>query len=291
MRKLLFALAALLYLPLAAQSQEPPGIRTEHGFRYINHTNKGGAKIQPGDMVSLHFEVFISDSLLSSTREIGPRELVFPPADQLPERVPAVFDAVALSGKGDSVTIYETIDSFLLKFIPPTLQQHKEVRYQIVVVDVTPKAEMEKRAAEEQKAGEAAMARAESVKKEVDKTAEEYRTGQLQEKLTTTASGLKILIVEKGTGAPVAKGEQVKTHYYGVLTDGAMFDNSFERGQPLPFAAGVGQMIPGFDEGAMMLNHGGKAYLFIPSQLAYGEEGAGEVVPPNAELIFYIELL
>lgn len=290
MRNLLFALTILLCLPLAAQSQGQ-GVRTEHGFRFFNHTNKGGAKTQPGDVVVLHFEVYISDSLLSTTRDIGPRELVFPTADQLPERVPAVFDAVSLSSKGDSVTIYETIDSFLLKFIPPSLQQHKEVRYEIVLVDLIPKVEVEKRAAEEQKAGEAAMARAESVKKDVGKTAEEYRTGQLQGKLTTTASGLKILIVEKGTGAPVAKGEQVKTHYYGVLTSGSMFDNSFERGQPLPFAAGVGQMIPGFDEGTMMLHHGGKAYLFIPPQLAYGEQGAGDVVPPNAELIFYIELL
>ncbi|MBK7936462.1 MAG: FKBP-type peptidyl-prolyl cis-trans isomerase [Lewinellaceae bacterium] len=124
----------------------------------------------------------------------------------------------------------------------------------------------------------------------VKATAADYKSGKLNGKLTSTPSGLKMLVVEQGSGAAITRGEQIKTHYYGVLTNGTMFDNSFERGQALPFPAGVGQMIQGFDEGAMKLNHGGKAYLFIPPQLGYGDRDQG-TIPPNSELIFYIELL
>lgn len=275
------------------------GIKTEHGYRFINHTDKGGQKPKPGETVMFHFEAFIGDSLMGSTRKNfnSPREFELPMADKLPQRVPAVYDALLLSGVGDSVTIYETIDSFLQKFIPPTLKDAKEVRYEIVLQKIVSQEEIQQKLAaeqqkamEEQKIGEEAKARAAGVATMVKATAADYKSGKLNGKLTKTASGLKMLVVEQGSGEKVKQGEQIKTHYYGVLTNGTMFDNSFERGQALPFAAGVGQMIKGFDEGAQLLNHGGKAYLFLPSELAYGPQGQG-TIPPNAELIFYIELL
>jgi FKBP-type peptidyl-prolyl cis-trans isomerase FkpA len=257
-----------------------------------------------------HFEAFIGDSLMSSTRKNfdSPREFTLPTADKLPKRVPAVYDAVLLAGVGDSVTIYETIDSFLQKFIPPGLKNEKEVRYEIVLEKIVSAEEIEKKREEEQrkmleeqqkmeamrpiveKANAEAKKRFASVATMVKAKAKDYTSGKLADKLTTTASGLKILTVEKGGGEPIQKGEQIFTHYYGLLTNGTVFDNSFDKGQALPFAAGVRQMIPGFDEGAMTLNHGGKAYLFIPSQLGYGEQGQGSI-PPNSELIFYIEVL
>lgn len=292
----MLALAAIFLSQIACKQD---GTTTEHGFRYINHTNKGGEKPQPGQTVLFHFEAYIGDSLMGSTRVNfgGPREYELPAADKLPQRVPAVYDALLLSGVGDSVTIYEKIDSFLQQFVPKSLQTEKEVRYEIVLEKIVSQeevqqkmAEAQQRAMEEQKAGEEAITRAAGVATMVKATAADYRAGKLKSKLTTTPSGLKILTVDKGSGSPIKQGEPVKTHYYGVLTNGTMFDNSFERGQPLPFSAGVGQMIPGFDEGVLTLNHGGKAYLFIPSNLAYGENGQGSI-PPNAELVFYIEVL
>lgn len=293
---LVVAIAAMFFAQTACKQE---GIKTEHGFRFINHTDKGGQKPKPGETVLFHFEAFIGDSLMGSTRKnfASPREFELPTADKLPKRVPAVYDALLLSGVGDSVTIYETIDSFLQKFIPPALKDAKEVRYEIVLEKIVSQEEIQQKQAEaqrklmeEQKLGEEAIARAAGVGTMVKATAADYKAGKLKNKLTTTPSGLKIMIVEQGSGEKVKQGEQIKTHYYGVLTDGTHFDDSFSRGQALPFAAGVGQMIRGFDEGAQMLNHGGKAYLFIPPALGYGAQAQG-TIPPNSELIFYIELL
>lgn len=292
------ALAAVIVAQTACNQEK--GIKTEHGFRFINHTNKGGQKPQPGQTVVYHLEAFIADSLVGSTRQNfgSPRENLLPAKDKLPKRVPALYDALLLSGEGDSVTIYETIDSFLQQFIPPDLQKKaKEVRYEIVLEKIVPQAEIDqKMAAEQQKAmaeqkiNEEAKQRFPGVATMVKSTAADYRAGKLKSKLSATGSGLKMLVVEQGSGAAVKQGEPVKAHYYGSLTNGNMFDNSFDKGRPLPFAVGTGQMIPGFDEGVMKLNHGGKAYLFIPSELGYGPQGSGSI-PPNSELIFYIEVL
>ncbi len=107
----------------------------------------------------------------------------------------------------------------------------------------------------------------------------------------TTASGLKYVITHKGTGKKAAAGQKVKVHYTGKLTDGKVFDSSVERGQPFEFQLGAGQVIRGWDEGLALLSIGDKATLIIPSELGYGPNGAGGVIPPNATLIFDVELI
>jgi len=104
-------------------------------------------------------------------------------------------------------------------------------------------------------------------------------------------SGLKIFIEKQGEGAKPKKGEKVKIHYTGYLRDGKVFDSSVKRNKPFETAIGVGRVIQGWDEGVMDLNVGTKALLFIPSHMAYGSRGAGGVIPPNADLIFEVELL
>ena len=83
----------------------------------------------------------------------------------------------------------------------------------------------------------------------------------------------------------------VKVHYKGQLLDQTVFDSSYKRDQPIEFKVGIGQVIPCWDEGILLLNKGDKARFVIPSQLAYGESGAGGVIPPNATLIFDVELI
>lgn len=107
----------------------------------------------------------------------------------------------------------------------------------------------------------------------------------------TTPSGLNVEIVKKGTGATPQKGQRVVVHYTGTLTDGKKFDSSRDRGQPFDFVLGAGQVIPGWDEGIALMPVGSRAKLTIPPQLAYGPRGAGGVIPPNATLIFDVELL
>ncbi|TNE50241.1 MAG: hypothetical protein EP344_17445 [Bacteroidetes bacterium] len=282
MRKvLMLTLIASALLYAACQSN---GLETEHGYRFFNHTNLGGVKPQPGETVVVQSYLYIGDSLMSSSQKSfgGPREYQLYQKESLPERVPALYDAVLLMGKGDSATIFEPIDTFLRKFVPPSLKDAKEVRHELVLVDVITMADKEKAKAE-------AEARFQSVQNKTQSVVQEYTSGKLADRLTTTESGLKVLIEEQGSGAPIKVGEQVKAHYYGCLNNGQMFDNSYQRGEPYPFPAGVGQMISGFDEGIMRLNHGGKAHLFIPANLGYGDQQAGQI-PPGSELIFYVEV-
>jgi peptidylprolyl isomerase len=106
----------------------------------------------------------------------------------------------------------------------------------------------------------------------------------------TTASGLKYAIVKEGDGALVGKEKQITVHYSGFLLDGNRFDSSVERDEPFTFIAGVGQVIPGWDEGVQLLKKGSKARFIVPSNLAYGDRDLGKI-PPNSTLIFDVEVL
>lgn len=106
-----------------------------------------------------------------------------------------------------------------------------------------------------------------------------------------TASGLLYKITKEGTGKKPSKGDMISVHYTGMLLDETVFDSSIQRNQPIEISVGVGQVIEGWDEGLLLFNEGTKARLVIPSNLAYGSQGAGGVIPPNATLIFDVELV
>ena len=106
-----------------------------------------------------------------------------------------------------------------------------------------------------------------------------------------TQSGLDFIEVVEGTGKQAAMGKTVSVHYTGKFQDGSVFDSSVSRGEPIEFKLGAGQVIKGWDEGIAMMRVGGKAQLIIPPDLAYGEKGSGGVIPPNATLVFDVELV
>jgi len=107
----------------------------------------------------------------------------------------------------------------------------------------------------------------------------------------TNPSGLKYLDLQAGTGAVATPGQQATVHYTGWLTTGRKFDSSVDRREPFEFRLGAGEVIKGWDEGVAGMKVGGKRKLVIPPALGYGARGAGGVIPPNAELIFEVELL
>lgn len=107
----------------------------------------------------------------------------------------------------------------------------------------------------------------------------------------STSSGLRYQILQEGTGTKAETGKTVSVHYKGQLADGTVFDSSYKRNEPIDFALGVGQVIPGWDEGIGLLKVGDKARFVIPSDLAYGSAGAGGVIPPDATLVFDVELM
>lgn len=109
--------------------------------------------------------------------------------------------------------------------------------------------------------------------------------------MTITPSGLKIVEVQVGAGREAVANTNVTVHYDGRLEDGKEFDSSRRRGQPFQFRLGAGQVIKGWDEGVAGMKEGGKRQLVIPPELGYGQRGAGGVIPPNATLVFDVELL
>ena len=123
------------------------------------------------------------------------------------------------------------------------------------------------------------------------KKAQDNLLGALSEGFNQTESGLRYKIIQKGDGIKPQKGQNVSVHYKGMFAEGGVFDDSYKRGNPIEFPIGMGNVIPGWDEGILLLNKGDKARFVIPSHLAYGEAGAGGVIPPNATLVFDVELM
>ena len=123
------------------------------------------------------------------------------------------------------------------------------------------------------------------------KAAAEAELDKLAAGFEKTESGLRYQIIQKGSGVKAQKGKQVSVHYKGQLSDGTVFDSSYKRKEPINFPVGVGQVIAGWDEGIQLLQVGDKARFVIPSHLGYGSRGAGGVIPPDATLIFDVELV
>lgn len=114
---------------------------------------------------------------------------------------------------------------------------------------------------------------------------------EIPKNTTTTASGLQYSIAREGNGAVATNGHKVDVHYTGWLTDGTKFDSSRDRGKPFSFVVGQGSVIKGWDEGVAGMKVGEQRVLVIPADLGYGARGAGGVIPPNATLVFRVELV
>ncbi|MBW1656586.1 peptidylprolyl isomerase [Flavobacterium quisquiliarum] len=123
------------------------------------------------------------------------------------------------------------------------------------------------------------------------KAESEAKMEQLAAGFDKTESGLRYKMIQKGEGKKAEAGKTVSVHYEGSLENGKVFDSSYPRKKPIEFKLGIGQVIEGWDEGIALLQVGDKARFVIPSDLAYGPSGAGGVIPPNATLVFDVELM
>ncbi|MBK9016061.1 MAG: FKBP-type peptidyl-prolyl cis-trans isomerase [Saprospiraceae bacterium] len=290
---LLFAAIAALIIACGVDSLVSP-----NGYNYVKHTNATGTAPNVGDYGYVHISVYQDDSLINSTYKMGRTvPIIVPDLTQIPDdqkgvgKANPVADVLAFMKVGDSITVEIPIDSMMRQ--SPNLKNAKKLAYGIVLVDVKNKeqydqAKMDEQKATEEKAG-AFKAQEATIAAQLGGIVKEYIGGKNKDKVKSTASGLKYLIIEEGTGAQATAGKSVDVMYYGMLPSGEEFDNSFKRGQVFSFPLGQGQVIKGWDEGIALLKEGSKAVLFIPSELGYGDAGQGKI-PPKSELMFYVEL-
>lgn len=293
MRITLFIVSAVALFLMASCQKDTKKV-TPSGYEYIVHTSNGGAKANPGDYVYFHAQMRNADSTLYASRSFGQEPFLQIPMELAAgNRQPSpVEDVLREMSVGDSVTVIINLDTIPNK--PPGFENAKEMYYDVVLVNIKDAATFEADANVERERQrverEAAMARLNELTPQINDVITKFGAGQLSSQVQTTGSGLKYMITEQGTGTQAKAGDLVTVHYYGALTDGSMFDNSFSKGTPFVFTLGRGNVIPGWDEGIALLKEGGKAYLFIPSDLGYGEQGSPPVIPGGAELVFYVEL-
>lgn len=129
------------------------------------------------------------------------------------------------------------------------------------------------------------------VDQKIMKARDEYQKGLLKGKLKRTKNGVEIYILEPGKGRAIQKGDRISVGYYGMLMkDATPFDNSFRRDKDFEMVVGAQQVIPGWDEAFVNMHEGDKGVIFVPSKMAFGEKGKAPIIPPNADLVFYVEI-
>ncbi len=267
---------------------------TKNGFEYIHHKANGGKTPQIGEYAYFNYALYVDDSLVetSQTRGFMPK-MKIPSAEEVQGKPSPIVDGLQLMAVNDSLTIIFPLDSMDRR--PPQFANNTNLNYHISLVEIKDQAGYDADLAAEKAEQDALIAAGQAREAEVATmaaaTLASYKANKFGDQLKTTATGLKYIVHEEGNGPITEQGQKVEVHYYGTLTsDGSMFDNSFKVGKPYPVALGTGSVIPGWDEGLALLKRGTKATFFIPPSLGYGERGSPPVIPPNAELQFYVEL-
>ena len=281
-------LFALSFLIISCKSET----KLPSGYNYIVITEGTGDVPKVNDYVFFTLKIMGDSSKVLQEMKEGPQMPIMQIPTEMPKAPQAnpLLELLATTKVGGVYKLIMPIDS--IPNAPPDIKDMKQIEYEITVKSIKNEEDykkyMDDQQAEMQTKIAANMEKIPAVEELVRTTIADYKSGKLETK--TTASGLKYYIVKQGEGPNPEVGNTVSVHYYGALTDGTMFDNSFKRGQTFEFNLGTGQVIKAWDEGLGLINKGSKAFLFVPSNLGYGEMGSPPVIPANAELIFYVEL-
>ena len=285
MRKNFFLLSALFLMLslLTGCSNAPKGYQaTDNGLYYRLFTNNGGENPQIGDLLELTMSCSVNDTvvILPLTKNIIPMTE--------PSFWSDFVEGFSMMHKGDSASFIVDIDSSFVNLfgyntLPPQFNSTDIMRFEVRLDDFYPESEFRFRMIENIKKNYPA---------ETEKAASELNAYLEKSGVVAqpTSTGLYYVKTQDGTGEKPSKGSTVKAHYTGCLLDGTVFDTSIERGEPIEFVLGVGQVIPGWDEGIALMSKGEKAVLYIPYYLAYGDRDLG-VIPPFSNLVFEVELI
>ena len=285
MRKNFFLLSALFLMlsVLTGCSNAPKGYQaTDNGLYYRLFTNNGGENPQIGDLLELTMSCSVNDTvvILPLTKNIIPMTE--------PSFWSDFVEGFSMMHKGDSASFIVDIDSSFVNLfgyntLPPQFSSTDIMRFEVRLDDFYPESEFRFRMIENIKKNYPA----ETEKAVSELNAYLEKNGVVAQ---PTSTGLYYVKTQDGAGEKPSKGSTVKAHYTGYLLDGTVFDTSIERGEPIEFVLGVGQVIPGWDEGIALMSKGEKAVLYIPYYLAYGDRDLG-VIPPFSNLVFEVELI
>lgn len=257
--------------------------QSSRGFKYKIYTPNTGAKAKPGDVLFINFRSFTeTDSMLDNTFKPGEQPLQI--QVQQSRANGDFMDAITILASGDSASFKLRADSlFKGSQLPAFCGRGSYMKFLVKVESIIPADEVKKIQAEKAEKDKL------NAKQQASSISDYIKKNNL--KAVKTASGLYVVTENPGKGPHPQAGQKVKVHYTGYLLNGKKFDSSVDRGQPFEFNIGKGEVIKGWDEGIAMFGAGGKGKLIIPPYLGYGEQGAGEDIPPGAVLIFDIELI
>jgi FKBP-type peptidyl-prolyl cis-trans isomerase FkpA len=265
--------------------------KTENGLKYKILADSAGANGEDGGWIVFHFMMKNSkDSVLRNTFKEG--SPIGIPIGK-PSFKGGLEEGFLLLSKGDSAQFFVNADSIFSKTfhadLPKEVETGTDLQFVMKVVNMYSKADVEKEMAKGKKAQEEAeSARQQQAEQDTLAIIEYLKKNKIKAK--RTVNGVYYVVHKSAKGLKLNPGDSISVQYTGKLLDGTKFDSSYDRNAPFLVTVGVGQVIRGWDEGLMSLKKGEKATLYIPSGMAYGPRGAGASIPPNAILIFDIEI-
>ena len=275
----------------AGRNSGPRQYQTIEGFPYVIHTSVDGAPGNATDHLFFHVYWRKGDELVRSTRTMGRGDLRHMQMPSDFSNATSIDQVIMSLAEGDSATVTVPLDQ--PDRIPEGFAGESEMLVDIAMVDIQTHVEFmqaeNERTQQMEKLKEDLSAQQEEVADRLANTARQYLAGDLDGQIQTSVSGLKYIIHDQGSGEKPNRGQRVYVNFSGALTNGQIFDNSYERGLPFGFVLGANSVVRGWDEGISMLNKGGQATFFIPPKLGYGATG-NDKVPPNSEMIFFVEL-
>ena len=262
-------------------------------YQFFNQ-NKDAAQPQVGDLMDLAICCTVNDTTFIVPNTVNTLPL------EAPLFAGDFYEGMAMMHKGDSASFIVNIDSTFIKWfhqtsLPAEFNSTDVMRFEVRLDDFYPESEYAPRlAAKIKKDIDARIEKMKTDLPEETATAAQQLTEYLAKNKVTvdpTPSGLYYVQTQEGNGEKPEVGMMAQVHYTGKLLDGTVFDSSIERGEPISFPLGVGQVIPGWDEGIMMMSKGEKGVLYIPYYLAYGDRQAGDKITPFSNLMFEVELV
>lgn len=280
-KKILFVVA-IVFAFSTSFAQKVKYKQDKSGSRYLILQSNKTPLVKVDDIVTLQIKYTnTKDSVLFDSWKMGgPLQLKV----TKPQFKGDLMAGIVLMHAGDSASFLISADSLFAKTfnmeMPSFVEKGSDLKFTVKVIKSIAESEL----------------KAEEIKTQKQKDMQETLDIEKYIKdnnltVVTTASGLKYVMTVEGTGEQAQSGKTVRVHYTGRLLDGTKFDSSLDRNDPLEFMLGQGMVIRGWDEGIALLKVGGKALLIIPSNLAYGARGAGNVIPPFTPLTFEVELV